>query len=234
MGLPTSYQPQISKRDGYDQNVDPRTVYIVLENAPIESAKVDERYQLLAKGSHDSYIRRILQKDPEEYRPDILHSSLKALLDSPLNKAGFLRIYIHTQNNAFIYVNPKLRIPRTYPRFASLMVHLLNKQRVSSTDGQDVLLKLVKSNVNEHLPPNSHRVALSFTAPDKPQNVRDYALSLPDDRPVVFVVGAMAKGHVNVDYVPQNNYISISEYPLAAYYVCNRITNAFEQKHRII
>ena len=43
------------------------------------------------------------------------------LLDSPLNKAGLLQIYIHTAKNVLIEVNPKCRIPRTFKRFSGLM-----------------------------------------------------------------------------------------------------------------
>jgi hypothetical protein len=44
-----------------------------------------------------------------------------ALLDSPLNKAGLLRVFIHTASNVLIEVSPHIRIPRTYKRFAGLM-----------------------------------------------------------------------------------------------------------------
>lgn len=43
------------------------------------------------------------------------------LLDSPLNRAGLLQVYIHTEKNVLIEVNPQTRIPRTYSRFAGLM-----------------------------------------------------------------------------------------------------------------
>jgi rRNA pseudouridine-1189 N-methylase Emg1 (Nep1/Mra1 family) len=43
------------------------------------------------------------------------------LLDSPLNKAGLLQVYIQTTNNITIEVNPQIRIPRTFKRFAGLM-----------------------------------------------------------------------------------------------------------------
>lgn len=60
-------------------------------------------------------------KNPGDFRPDILHQELLALLDSPLNKAGKLRVYVHSASNVLIEVNPKCRIPRTYKRFAGLM-----------------------------------------------------------------------------------------------------------------
>ena len=43
------------------------------------------------------------------------------LLDSPLNKAGHLQVYVHTADNVLIEINPQTRIPRTFPRFAGLM-----------------------------------------------------------------------------------------------------------------
>lgn len=46
---------------------------------------------------------------------------LLTLLDSPLNKAGLLQVYIHTAKGVLIEVNPSVRIPRTFKRFAGLM-----------------------------------------------------------------------------------------------------------------
>ena len=43
------------------------------------------------------------------------------LLDSPLNRSGNLQIYIHTQRNVLIEINPQTRIPRTFDRFCGLM-----------------------------------------------------------------------------------------------------------------
>lgn len=43
------------------------------------------------------------------------------LMDSPLNRAGLLQVYIHTEKNVLIEINPQTRIPRTFKRFAGLM-----------------------------------------------------------------------------------------------------------------
>jgi rRNA small subunit pseudouridine methyltransferase Nep1 len=73
------------------------------------------------------------KRDIGEARPDIVHQvsfrdedllttkCLLNLLDSPLNRAGLLRVYIKTTNNILIEVNPSVRIPRTFKRFAGLM-----------------------------------------------------------------------------------------------------------------
>ena len=43
------------------------------------------------------------------------------LFDSPLNRAGLLQVYIHTNHNILIEINPQTRFPRTFKRFANLM-----------------------------------------------------------------------------------------------------------------
>ena len=43
------------------------------------------------------------------------------LLDSPLNKAGLLQVYILTSRGVLIEINPSVRIPRTFKRFSGLM-----------------------------------------------------------------------------------------------------------------
>lgn len=43
------------------------------------------------------------------------------LMDSPLNRAGLLQVYIHTEKNALIEINPQTRIPRTFTRFCGLI-----------------------------------------------------------------------------------------------------------------
>lgn len=56
-----------------------------------------------------------------QYPAVSLSQSLLMLMDSPLNRAGLLQVYIHTQKNVLIEVNPQTRIPRTFDRFCGLM-----------------------------------------------------------------------------------------------------------------
>ena len=51
-------------------------------------------------------------------------------------------LYIRTHKNMLIYVNPKVRIPRTFKRFSGLMVQLLQKLSIRATNGPDKLLKV--------------------------------------------------------------------------------------------
>ncbi len=44
-----------------------------------------------------------------------------AVLDSPLNKSGRVKVYIQTEKNVLVEVNSKCRIPRTFKRFSGLV-----------------------------------------------------------------------------------------------------------------
>jgi len=62
----------------------------------LEAASINKKNVLLNSDEHRNYISKKLKKDYSDYRPDILHSCLLTLMDSPLNKAGFLNVYVHT------------------------------------------------------------------------------------------------------------------------------------------
>jgi rRNA small subunit pseudouridine methyltransferase Nep1 len=45
---------------------------------------------------------------------------------------------VHTSSNVLIEISPELRIPRTYKRFAGLMVELLTKRKIRAAGGNEV------------------------------------------------------------------------------------------------
>ena len=93
-----------------------------------------------------------------------------AVLDSPLNKAGKIKLYVHTAKHVLFEINPKTRIPRTFKRFSGLMgkplqytcfadtllmhlvVQLLHRLKIRSNDGSETLLKVIKNPISRHLP----------------------------------------------------------------------------------
>jgi rRNA small subunit pseudouridine methyltransferase Nep1 len=140
--------------DEYNNNneSDGKKIIVILDHAALETVKTKKGdFQLLNCDDHIALMRK-LNKDPQQYRPDIIHQELMAVLDSPLNKAGFVKVYVHTDKNVLIEVNPKTRIPRTYKRFSGLMVQLLHRLKIRSSDGKDMLLKVVKNPISRHLP----------------------------------------------------------------------------------
>jgi len=114
----------------------PRRLFVVLEQACLEAYKVSSagkarngregvaKYTLLNCDDHQSILAKT-GRDIADARPDITHQCLLTLLDSPLNKAGLLQVYIHTAKGTLIEVNPHVRIPRTFKRFSGLMGQLM-------------------------------------------------------------------------------------------------------------
>lgn len=150
------------------------------------------------------------------------------LMDSPLNRAGLLQVYIHTEKNVLIEINPQTRIPRTFDRFCGLMVQLLHKYSIHAADGPQKLLKVIKNPVSDHLPLGCKKYGTSFHV-EKVTNPRDI---VPEKEPVVVVIGALSHGSVDVDYIEDT--ISISSYPLSAALACAKICSAFEEKWNVV
>merc|ERR1719336_40785 len=144
-------------------------------------------------------------RDIADVRPDITHQCLMALLDSPLNKAGKLLIYLHTSQNVLIEVHPSLRVPRTFKRFAGLAVELLQRHRIRAAQSQDTLMKVIANPIDKYLPPGSRRFGLSVSG--RAVKFRDFTAEVDKDEksagvPIVFVVGAVARG----DPVTEDNF----------------------------
>jgi len=206
-----------------------KRLFVVLEMASLETAKTKHGYELLNAEDHHSLLIKH-NRDVDMYRPDILHHALLTLLDSPLNKAGLLKIFIHTTKNVLIDVNPKLRLPRTYKRFAGLMVQLLYQFRIRALKSSEKLLKIIKNPIVKHLPPGAPIIGTSSKA--DLVDIFQFVSSLPKDEPIVFVFGSHPKGPVLADYTEQS--ISISQYPLSSSAAISRVLGAFEKQWDVL
>ncbi|KAJ5965590.1 hypothetical protein N7481_012304 [Penicillium waksmanii] len=212
---------------------DTQRLIVILSNASLETYRAagragskDEKYSLLNSDEHIGIMRK-MNRDISEARPDITHQCLLTLLDSPVNKAGRLQIFIHTAKGVLIEVNPSVRIPRTFKRFAGLMVQLLHRLSIRSTNSQEKLLKVIKNPITDHLPPNCRKVTMSFEAPVV--RTKDYIESLDPKESVAIFVGAMAKGHDDFADTFKDDTISISNYSLSASVACSKFCHAAEE-----
>lgn len=231
---------------------------VVLEGATLETIRLksfksksssDAVYQLINCDDHAQKLKST-GRDISEMRPDITHQCLLTLLDSPLNKAGKLQVFIHTSKGVLIQVHPHTRIPRTYKRFAGLMgisvimsssyqvlifvhvvVQLLHKLVIRSTNGSEKLLQVIKNPITDHLPPNCLKIACT---PDAPvARMSQYVPSLPKDQAVCFVIGAYAHGPE--DFASWcDEKVSVSEFALSASVTCAKICCAYEDMWNIV
>eukprot|EP00088_Acartia_fossae_P007985 TRINITY_DN1375_c0_g1_i1.p2 TRINITY_DN1375_c0_g1~~TRINITY_DN1375_c0_g1_i1.p2 ORF type:complete len:236 (-),score=48.60 TRINITY_DN1375_c0_g1_i1:888-1595(-) len=201
-----------------------KRLIVILEDAHLETCKAGKEFSLLNIDEHKGLLNKS-GRDFSTARPDITHQCLLMLFDSPLNRAGLLQVFIRTANNVLIELNPATRIPRTFKRFAGLMVQLLHKYSITAADSSVKLLKVIKNPVTDHLPPGCRKILMSYSADKAP--VKPSTLIPEGDDPIVFVVGAIAKGAIKTDYTEET--YSISNYPLSAALTCTKLCEAFEQ-----
>jgi len=218
-----------------------RRLYVILENACLETYRIsaggsnskgrnrkgdgEVKYTLLNCDDHQGILAKT-GRDIADARPDITHQCLLTLLDSPLNKAGLLQVYVHTSKGVLIEVNPHVRIPRTFKRFSGLMVQLLHKLSIRGVNGPEKLLKVIKNPVIDHLPPNTIKITLSGDAPT--QRLSSYLPTLPSTHCIAVFVGAMARGKDDFADGYVDEKISISDYPLSASVACGKFCCALE------
>ncbi|KAG6906972.1 hypothetical protein DXG01_011169 [Tephrocybe rancida] len=211
-----------------------RRLYVILEQACLEAYRISSggagkgrngkgegevKYTLLNCDDHQGILAKT-GRDIADARPDITHQCLLTLLDSPLNKAGLLQVYIHTAKGVLIEVNPHVRIPRTFKRFSGLMVQLLHKLSIRGVNGPEKLLKVIKNPVTDHLPPNTIKLTLSGDAPT--QRLSRYLPTLPTTHNIAVFVGAMARGKDDFADGYVDEKISISDYSLSASVACGK------------
>ncbi|KAG8996504.1 18S rRNA pseudouridine methyltransferase, partial [Tulasnella sp. 427] len=212
------------------------------------------KYALLNCDDHQGILAKT-GRDIADARPDITHQCLLTLLDSPLNKAGLLQVYVHTVKGVLIEINPHVRIPRTFKRFSGLMgrpdpsieslasaetvggliisiVQLLHTLSIRGVNGTEKLLKVIKNPVTDYFPPNTHKITLSGDA----QTIRlsEYLPRIPADHSIAVFVGAMARGRDDFADGIVDEKISISNYPLSASVACGKFCCAMEDLMNVV
>lgn len=220
-----------------------RRLIVVLEQACLEAYRVsgpsgagrpgrppttnkEVKYTLLNCDDHQGILAKT-GRDIADARPDITHQCLLTLLDSPLNKAGLLQVYIHTAKGVLIEVNPGVRIPRTFKRFSGLMVQLLHKLSIRGINGPEKLLQVIKNPITDHLPPNTIKLTLSADVPTV--RLSEYLPKLPETHSIAVFVGAMARGRDDFADAIVDEKISISNYTLSASVACGKFCCALEE-----
>ena len=213
-----------------------KRLIVVLEKASLELHHGKKGKEILNCDDHKNQIQKS-GKDFAQFRPDIVHDCLKTLLDSPLNKAGKLQIYVHTANNILIEISPSLRIPRTYKRFAGLMAELVDKHKIRAANSRDILMKVIANPVSQYLPAGGRKIALSVNG--KMQSSKDFATEVKDlNVPVTVSIGAVSTGEPSEEGKFGGEYaeekIAISNYGLSAAICCSKICDAFEEVWNIL
>ncbi|KAL4381670.1 Ribosomal RNA small subunit methyltransferase [Arachis hypogaea] len=205
-------------------------IYFILQNASLVAAYVGKRYQILNPDEHANLLRR-KNKNPYDYRPDIVHEALLQIMGSRLCIAGRVHgVFIKTDEGILIRVEANTQIPKTLGSFCNMMAELLEKFSIKSKGNYGKLLCLIENPVTQHLPVNSRKIGLSVNSP-KAVQINDYVTAANHDENLVFVVGAMAHGKIDAEYV--DDLISVSTLSLSTGTCLRRICVALEKNQKI-
>jgi rRNA small subunit pseudouridine methyltransferase Nep1 len=160
-------------------------------------------------------------------RPDIVHNVLLQVIETPLNWEGGLRVFIHTQDDYLISINPKIRLPKNYIRFVGLIEQLFVQKRVP--DKGEPLMQIEKGNLQQLVRNTDASDVLGFSIIGKPTLMRSAAERASKlKKPLVFV-GGFPRGHFgNGTRRLLNEICSVDRESLDAWVVAGRFVYDFE------
>ncbi|SOV75648.1 ribosomal RNA small subunit methyltransferase NEP1, putative [Plasmodium sp. gorilla clade G3] len=224
-------QNNYEEDDDYDdEKKKKKKVIIILEGACLQLIEVKRYiYELVNSRKHKNILKKnqVDEENIKNFRPDILHQCLIHLLESPLNKFGYLQIYIRTHDNQLFYVSSNLKIPKTFQQFESLMVTFLRKYKIKANEKNIYLLKIIKNNLQNILPTNGHKIGLSLKG--KKVQLNNYIKVYKNtNEPVTFFIGAVAYSNPTMKLQILDDNISISDFSLSAAMCCSSICSEFE------
>lgn len=178
---------------------------------------------LLDASLHHSAMRALPMGD-RRGRPDIVHVFLLVALESVLNRAGQLRVYIHTRNNEMISIDPTTRIPKNYPRFVGLMESLFEKGSVPEREPLIVMQR--DRDIGACIGEIPHEKVILLSTGGRRVRLSDYVKECDN---ALFILGGFPKGEFISDVLSEaDDTISIYEESLPVWTVASEILVNYE------
>lgn len=179
---------------------------------------------LLDSSLHYAAMRK-LDEANRRGRPDLVHFFLLTALESPVNKAGQLRLLVHTREGHLIRVDPTTRLVRNYNRFCGLIQQLFETGKVPP---ETPLLTLERDRTIKDIVAQSHpdRVLLldetaTVTRPWKVFSKADA------EKQVVAVIGGFPHGTYRSE-LPEGDRVSFGPEQLTVWTVAAELLVHYE------
>lgn len=166
----------------------------ILNNARARG-KAPEKILLDASHHHPAFVK--LKESERRGRPDIVHFFLMLAMDSDLNAAGKLKVFVHTRNNDVIAVKPETRLPPHYPRFVGLIESLYEQRVVPSRE--NALLELRTGVALETLVAALKPDVVYVLDPLGKEDQLDKKFAEAEGKTVVVIIGGFSKGEYRSD-----------------------------------
>jgi rRNA small subunit pseudouridine methyltransferase Nep1 len=182
---------------------------------------------LLDRSLHHSAMRKLVENE-KRGRPDITHFALLEALGSPLNKEGLLQVYVHTNQNYTITVNPNARLPRNCNRFFGLIEQLFQMGAVPSEG--EALLKLENKTLQNLLIKVGADYILAFSREGQPKTLEEAVSSLGAKRRPAIIIGGFPHGHFSKSTIQlADEVVSIDSEMIEAWTLTSRVIYEYEQ-----
>ena len=159
-------------------------------------------------------------------RPDIVHLCLLEACTIPLYLENKIKVFLHTLDDKVIFIGDKVRIPKSYHRFAGLIEKLF-KEKIVESNGKK-LLELKEMNFSELLDHIKPKKVIGFSVEGKLESYQSAASKLDDDSCIV--IGGFQKGHFS-EFVRKkiDKMFSVDKKSLEAHVVVGRILYEYEK-----
>jgi rRNA small subunit pseudouridine methyltransferase Nep1 len=157
--------------------------------------KAPEKILLDASHHHPAFVK--LKESERRGRPDIVHFFLMLSMDSDLNAAGKLKVFVHTRNNDVIAVKPETRLPPHYPRFVGLIESLYEQRVVPSRE--NALLELRNNVPLETLVTALKPDEVIVLDPTGKEASLERKCADVEGKTIVVIIGGFSKGDFRTD-----------------------------------
>lgn len=187
---------------------------------------------LLDRAFHHAAMQKLARKRTRLHvekmgRPDIVHNTLLQILEIPLNWENQLRVFVHTQDDYLISVNPKIRLPKNYVRFVGLLEQLFAQKQVPEQG--DALMKIEKGTVQMLVSRIDPSQVLGFSVLGQPTLMRTVANDAAHLTNPLVLIGGFPRGHFSTETKHAlSSIFKVDRESLDAWVVAGRFVYDFE------
>ena len=169
-----------------------------------------------------SYHYAAMRRLPDAYRrgrPDLIHICLMNSIHTPLFLQDNLQIFIHTRDDTVITIGKGARLPKSYPRFVSLIGQLYQQKTIVSEG--NILLGSERGTFSDLINRLRPKKVIGLSRIGDKSSFEGVAKALPERGCIV--VGGFPRGHYNRGTVKaMDKLISVHDLPLEAHVVIAR------------
>ena len=177
---------------------------------------LDISYHYTAMKGMDGWDRR--------GRPDIAFISLLNLLESPLNRESLLRVFVHTNQDYIISIDPKTKLPRNYARFCGLLEQLFEEGKVPPRGRP--LMTITNGTLAELVEQLSPSKTVLLTEKGRKWKLDSFAKKLVEEERPLIVIGGFQRGEFGKKALElADEKVSVYKEPLDAWIVASMVVH---------